>query len=144
MPCFDLGDSKMRGRCLSFFKECFFRVRVSVNPKTVFFKKKKRQAPTPSPRFTDTPLTSSCFQKLWYAGSVLSLSEFWNNLDRDTRIASDIVSFQTRFFFVFKLILLYFSCSLLLILLLGIFHFTVFNLIQYLKSQLGHFCKTLM
>ena len=75
MPCFDLGDSKMRGRGLSFFKECCFRVRVSVNPKTVFFKKKKRKAPTPTPRFADTPLTSSCFQKLGYAGSVLSLSE---------------------------------------------------------------------
>ena len=41
MPCFDLGDSKMRGRGLSFFKECCFRIRVSVNAKTVFFKKKK-------------------------------------------------------------------------------------------------------
>ena len=50
MPCFDLGDSKMRGRGLSFFKECCFRIRVSVNPKTVFFKKKKI-GPDPDPAF---------------------------------------------------------------------------------------------
>ena len=56
MPCFDLGVSKMRGRGLSFFKECCFRVRVwvgvSVNPKTVFFEKKDR----PRPRVLLTPL----------------------------------------------------------------------------------------
>ena len=55
MPCFDLGDSKMRGRGLSFFKECCFRIRVSVNPKTVFFKKKKDR-PRPRPRVLLTPL----------------------------------------------------------------------------------------
>ena len=55
MPCFDLGDSKMRGRGLSFFKECCFRVRVSVNHKTVFFKKKKDR-PRPRPRVLLTPL----------------------------------------------------------------------------------------
>ena len=54
MPCFDLGVSKMRSRGLSFFKECCFRVRVwvrvSVNPKEVFFKKKKI-GPDPDPAF---------------------------------------------------------------------------------------------
>ena len=55
MPCFDLGDSKMRGRCLSFFKECCFRIRVSVNPKTVFIKKKKER-PRPRPRVLLTAL----------------------------------------------------------------------------------------
>ena len=102
MPCFDLGDSKMRGRGLSFFKECCFRIRVSVNPKTVFFKKKER--PRPRPRVLLTLLWLPRASKNWgmHAGSVLSLSELlelWNNLDRDTRIAPDIVTFQTRFFF---------------------------------------------
>ena len=55
MPCFDLGVSKMRGRGLSFFKECCFMVRVSVNPKTVFFKK-KRNRHRPRPRVLLTAL----------------------------------------------------------------------------------------
>ena len=129
MPCFDLGVSKMRGRCLSFFKECFFRVRVSVNPKTVFFKKKKEIGPDPVPAFYWHPFDFLVLPKIVVCRECVITLNYWNNLDRDTRIAPDIVSFQTRFFFVFKLILLYFSCSLLLILLLGIFHFTVFNLI---------------
>ena len=59
MPCFDLGVSKMRSRGLSFFKECCFRVRVwvrvSVNPKEVFFKKKKDR-PRPRSRVLLTPV----------------------------------------------------------------------------------------
>ena len=80
MTSSQLGGSKRqgwgRGRglgwALSFFKECFFRVRVSVrvrvrgrvsvnhnrypNPKTAFFEKKIETAiPIPNPRFTDTP-----------------------------------------------------------------------------------------
>ena len=128
MPCFDLRVSRMRGRGLSFFKECCFRVRVSVNPKTVFFKKKERPRPRPHVLLTLLWLPRAS-KNCGMQGVCYHSLNYWNNLDRNTRIAPDIVSFQTRFFFVFKLILLYFSCSLLLILLLGIFHFTVFNLI---------------